>query len=52
MKTVKLADTLKTCVDVGYDGVELVLLPDWPAETQRHARTTAEELGKRQRMLG
>lgn len=32
MKTLKLADALRACAKIGYDSVELAVMPGWPAE--------------------
>lgn len=32
MKTLKLADALRACAKIGYDGIELAVMPGWPAE--------------------
>jgi len=47
MKGVKLPEAIKTCADVGYDGVELVLMPDWPTEPKRLTGDDRKDLAKR-----
>lgn len=47
MKGVKVPDALKTCADLGYDGVELVMMPDWPTEPKRLSGEERQELRKR-----
>lgn len=39
MKSLSIADALKTCAEIGYDCVELPVMPDWPADS---AKLTAE----------
>ncbi len=35
MKSLPLADALKACASVGYDGVELPVMPDWPGDSAK-----------------
>lgn len=49
MKTVPLPDALRTCAAVGYDGVELALLPGYATEPARLAAAGRRELRDRLR---
>ncbi len=33
MKTLPLADALQACAEIGYDSVELPVMPDWPGDS-------------------
>lgn len=44
MKSVRLADALTTCAAVGYDGVELALMPGYPAEPKQLSAAARKEL--------
>lgn len=35
MKSLPLSQALKICADIGYSGIELPLMPDWPADPLR-----------------
>jgi sugar phosphate isomerase/epimerase len=47
MKTVPLPQALKVCADIGYSGVELVCLKDWPCDPSRLTREDRKELRQR-----
>jgi inosose dehydratase len=47
MKALPLAEALRACAALGYDGVELALMPGWPAEPARLAADARQELKKR-----
>lgn len=47
MKGIKTADALSACAEIGYDGVELVLLPGWPTEPKRLTVDERRDLSKR-----
>jgi inosose dehydratase len=47
MKSVPLPDALRTCAAVGYDGVELALLPSYPTEPAKHSAADRRELRTR-----
>lgn len=47
MKELKVADALTACRGIGYDGVELALLPDWPTDPKRLAAADRGELRQR-----
>ncbi len=44
MKTLSLADGLRVCGEIGYDGVELALMPDWPADPEKLSATARTEV--------
>jgi sugar phosphate isomerase/epimerase len=52
MKTLSLADALKTCREIGYGGVELALMPGYPAEPKLLAANDRKELRTRMSDLG
>jgi inosose dehydratase len=35
MKSLPTADALKTCAEIGYDCIELPVMPDWPADSAK-----------------
>jgi sugar phosphate isomerase/epimerase len=35
MKSLSLAEALKACAELGYDSVELPVMPDWPADSAK-----------------
>lgn len=47
MKTMKLADAIQTCATIGYDCVELALMPGWPTEPKLLSATDRKELRAR-----
>jgi len=51
-KTMKTADAMRAMAEIGYDGVELALMPGWPADPavlsegdRKETRRLAEDLG-------
>jgi inosose dehydratase len=44
MKTLPTAQGLKVCADIGYSGVELPLMPDWPCDPAVLTRADRREL--------
>ena len=47
MKTLTLADAIAACAKIGYDGVELALMPGFPAEPKVLSADARKELRKR-----
>ncbi|MBX3399422.1 MAG: sugar phosphate isomerase/epimerase [Gemmataceae bacterium] len=47
MKTMKLADALSACSKIGYDGVELALMPGYPAEPKLLSANARKDLRTR-----
>lgn len=52
MKSLKTADALRACAEIGYDTVELVLLPGWPTEPKLLSNADRHALRKRIADLG
>jgi inosose dehydratase len=48
MKSLSIPAALKACADIGYDGVELALMPGWPADPKK--LTDDQRLELRQRL--
>lgn len=46
MKTLPLNEALQLCADIGYSGVELALMPDWPCDPATLDRTARKVLRK------
>jgi inosose dehydratase len=47
MRSVPVGDAVRACAEIGYDGIELALLPGWPTEPGRLTAADRRELGKR-----
>src|SRR5687768_15978633 len=47
MKTLKSAEAVRACSEIGYDSVELALMPGYPAEPKRLSSDDRKELRKR-----
>jgi inosose dehydratase len=47
MKTIPLPDALRTCAAIGYDGVELALMPGYPTEPARLTAADRRDLRSR-----
>lgn len=47
MKSLTLAEALAECAKIGYDGVELALMPDWPADPKQLSAEARRELAQR-----
>jgi inosose dehydratase len=47
MKTLTLAEGLEACAKIGYDAVELPVMPDWPADPKRLDRDARRKLRER-----
>jgi sugar phosphate isomerase/epimerase len=47
MKTLSLDAGLQACAKIGYDAVELPLMPDWPAEPKRLTKDDRRKLRER-----
>lgn len=52
MKSLSLDDALAACAKIGYDAVELVVMPDWPAAPARLSQADRGQLRKRLAELG
>lgn len=46
MKSLSIADALKTCAEIGYDCIELPVMVDWPADSARQDADARAELRK------
>ena len=44
MKSLPLAKALQTCREIGYDSVELPLMPGWPADPEKLGISARKEL--------
>jgi inosose dehydratase len=44
MKSLSLADALKTCAEIGYDCVELPVMVDWPADSAKLSDESRREI--------
>jgi sugar phosphate isomerase/epimerase len=47
MKTLSLDAGLEACASIGYDAVELPVMPDWPAEPKRLSKDDRQTLRRR-----
>jgi sugar phosphate isomerase/epimerase len=45
MRSLSLADALKACAEIGYDSVELPVMPDWPADSAELDAAARRDLG-------
>jgi sugar phosphate isomerase/epimerase len=44
MKSLSIGTALKVCADIGYDCVELPVMPDWPADSAKLAQQARREI--------
>jgi len=44
MKALPLAEALKACAEIGYDSVELPVMPDWPGDSAKLSSDARREL--------
>jgi sugar phosphate isomerase/epimerase len=47
MKTLALAEAIDACADLGYDCVELPVMPDWPSDSAKLSADSRRELAAR-----
>jgi inosose dehydratase len=52
MKSLPIADALKSCAEIGYDCVELPVMADWPADSARLSADARREIAARLDDLG
>ena len=44
MKSMRVPEAIKACADIGYDCVELPVMPGWPAESRKQNKDTLQTI--------